>query len=98
MSNIVQFTPRRSDRVDRVIINGSFVSETIVHSERGTERIVHQPAGYRYFVNLIEVGPDGGEMGLWDGKTHAEAMAVARQISRDWGNLPIIDHVREAPV
>lgn len=91
MSNIVELF---NDRVDRVIINGGFVSATIVHSERGTERTVHRPAEYRYFVDLIEVGPDGGEMSLWDGATHEEAMAAAREISRDLGDLPIIDRVR----
>lgn len=41
---------------------------------------------------LIDVvGSDIGDVGLGDHDTHAEAMACAREISIDWGNLPIVD-------
>lgn len=86
MSNIIELF---IDRGPRVIIDGGLVSETIVQSERGTERIVHQPAEYRYFVDVVEA--DGGKIGMWDGLSYAEAMTEARACSADWGNAPIVN-------
>lgn len=89
MSNVIELF---IDRGDRVIIDGGFISETVAQSERGTERIVHQPAEYRYFVDVIE--GDGGTIGMWCGASYAEAMAAARAASADWGNAPVIDRAR----
>lgn len=71
--------------VDRVVIFTGHIGEI------GAPRDQWQ---FRYLIDVIEEGPDGGEIGLWDGATYEEAVAAAREISRSWGNLPIIDRVR----
>lgn len=88
MSNILELFINRGDRV---IIDGGLVSETIVHSERGAERIVHQPPEYRYFVDVMQA--DGGG-GVWDGASYEEALEVARECSAELDNAPIIERVR----
>ncbi|WP_041358055.1 hypothetical protein [Nitrobacter hamburgensis] len=93
MSNVVQFIPRRSDRV---VIDCARVAESTVLSCRGEKRIVHAPPVLRYFVTLYEAC--GGEIGLWDGASYGEAREAAREASADWRNCTIIDHVREVPV
>ncbi|MGO3931789.1 hypothetical protein [Rhodopseudomonas pseudopalustris] len=68
--------------VDRVVITAGHIVERHLPFEQWP---------FRYFVDLIEEGPDGGDAILWNGATHTEAVVAAREISRDWGNLPIID-------
>ncbi len=46
---------------------------------------------FTYIVDVIEAGPDGGEIGMWDGADYQQAKAMAREIAADWGNLPIVD-------
>ena len=77
---------------DRVIIDGGFITETIIRSAAGTTRIIHPPGTYQYFVDVVEA--DGCTIGMWDGATYAAALKVARECSADWDNAPIIDRVR----
>ena len=44
-----------------------------------------------FLIDVIEEGANGYTVGVWDGPTFDQAMAAAREISREWGNLPIID-------
>ena len=94
MSNVVPFrkpaTEERSDRpLDRIeIYRGQFVDDTLPRDQWP----------FRYFLNLIEEGPEGGEICLWSGDTHQEAIVEAREISRDWGGLPIVEHTNGGTV
>lgn len=89
MSNLIELFITRGDRI---VIDSGIVSETVIHSERGVERIVHSPGTRRYFVDVVEGG--GGTIGMWDGSFYVEALAAARACSVDWGNAPVIDRVR----
>lgn len=68
--------------VDRVVITAGHIVETHLPFDQWP---------FRFFVDLIEEGPDGGDAVLWDGATHQDALIAAREISRDFGNLPIVD-------
>ncbi len=42
-----------------------------------------------FLIDVVDV--DAGIVGLADCHTHSDAMATAREISVEWGNLPVID-------
>lgn len=89
MSNILDICLTGSDRV---VIDGGFIEQTIIHSCRGEENFTHEPPIFTYFVTVHEV--DGGEICLWSGLLYAEACENARDASVDWDNCAIIDRVR----
>lgn len=82
---MVSLTERCLGDVDRVIVwTGRVVDEKRPWLEWPTV----------FTVNVIKVGADGFDIGLWDGETHQEALAAAREISADWGIAPIIDRTQ----
>lgn len=82
MSNVIELS--RRDRVE--ITQVRFIDE-----QRPDEQ-----GPLQYMVTLIEEGPDGGELGLWYGDEHADALHAARAIPASLGlNYPIIDRTTQ---
>jgi hypothetical protein len=83
MNNIVQFRPRKTDRV---VIWRGIIAKSSFAAEIGQ---------CRYFVDLIEA--DGGEIGLSACSSYHEALIEAREIALDWGGVPVLDLVDQVP-
>ena len=72
--------------VDRIVVWSGRVGDKGVSRDRWRRMFI---------VDLVVVGADGGEIGLWCGSSYDEALAAARRASRDFGDLAIIDKVRQ---
>lgn len=67
----------------RVEIVGGTVWSATMTDRHGTRPLQTEVGQTRYFVDVVE--PDGGRMGMWDGKEHAEAVRQANLLAVDFG-------------
>ncbi|WP_028034124.1 hypothetical protein [Chelativorans sp. J32] len=66
------------------ITSGTIQSATVT-DENGTREDLTRIGEHRFFVEVVEA--DGKRVSLWDGASHAAAIAQARILSPDFGTV-----------